>query len=244
MSNQYEELFEAEDMAMDSDGDDDDLFDEVYGDPYEEDDEADVAMADSPPAPAAASATTQSSSVAATATFATTSTTPSTVDAAATSNTGQMSGADSATEKRRAIQAIMRDGTLTELERRLRIQRLMDGSSSSEAQSAAAGRGGGIRSLVAGAGGLTSLLPGGGNTNGVAAGIGTSGQSGGTGEGDEEVVACVHYERKCNVVAPCCGGVFGCRVCHDEMSSACGPMDRFGIKEIVCKESNTRQSSA
>ena len=60
-----------------------------------------------------------------------------------------------------------------------------------------------------------------------------------------EAIACVHYERKCYVVAPCCGVPFGCRVCHDEMSgTACGPMDRFAIKEVICKECNTRQSSA
>lgn len=60
-------------------------------------------------------------------------------------------------------------------------------------------------------------------------------------------MACVHYERKCNVVAPCCGGVFGCRVCHDEMSGqsmGCGvAMDRFAIAEVVCKECGMRQGS-
>lgn len=56
-------------------------------------------------------------------------------------------------------------------------------------------------------------------------------------------VACVHYERKCDIVAPCCGRVFGCRVCHDEMSPNCGPMDRFAIEEVVCRVCNTRQGS-
>lgn len=27
---------------------------------------------------------------------------------------------------------------------------------------------------------------------------------------------CSHYDRKCTVVAPCCGAAFGCRICHDE----------------------------
>eukprot|EP01083_Nonionella_stella_P169783 576457_1 len=35
--------------------------------------------------------------------------------------------------------------------------------------------------------------------------------------GTSDVMACVHYEGRCNIVAPCCGGIFGCRACHDEM---------------------------
>lgn len=27
---------------------------------------------------------------------------------------------------------------------------------------------------------------------------------------------CTHYERNCTIIAPCCGGAFGCRICHDE----------------------------
>lgn len=27
---------------------------------------------------------------------------------------------------------------------------------------------------------------------------------------------CTHYERWCTMIAPCCGGAFGCRICHDE----------------------------
>lgn len=132
---------------------------------------------------------------------------------------------ENAAEKRKAIQAIMRDTTLTELERRLRIQKLMDGSAAATEQSKS-GKGGGINLLPTG---LENV-----NTTG-AEGASSGGESG-------EVIACVHYQRKCNVVAPCCGVPFGCRVCHDEMSTACGPMDRFAIKEIVCKECNTRQS--
>ena len=55
-------------------------------------------------------------------------------------------------------------------------------------------------------------------------------------------ISCVHYVRKCKIVAPCCGKIFGCRICHDEsMVTTCGPMDRFKIQEIICKECNTRQ---
>ena len=141
---------------------------------------------------------------------------------------------DKSTKKRRAIQSIMKDTTLTDLERRLRIQTLMDGSSNSNANASAqiSGSGGMVRSLLGSANGDSSSdVP-------MANAASSSEQ--------RAVVACVHYERKCNVIAPCCGVEFGCRVCHDDDtgSSACGPMDRFAVKEIVCKECNTRQPSA
>jgi len=148
------------------------------------------------------------------------------------------SNEDKAVEKRRAIQSILRDSTLTDLERRLRIQTLMDGSSNSNNAQASAPR--------AGSGGMVSSLLGsaaaGGDLASDAPMVNTTGSRT---ERREEVVSCVHYVRKCNVIAPCCSVEFGCRVCHDEMTShsACGPMDRFAVKEIVCKECNTRQSS-
>ena len=106
---------------------------------------------------------------------------------------------------------------------------------------------------------------------------------------------CDHYERNCSVVSPCCGLVFGCRICHDDapelpppflltgvqpdhgmaaapaggLASSAGAtlakprmthrsaslpadfgedethheIDRFLIKEVVCRECFTRQSS-
>merc|ERR1719223_75232 len=54
-------------------------------------------------------------------------------------------------------------------------------------------------------------------------------------------IPCVHYERKCIIIAPCCGKIYGCRVCHDELTNGShGQMDRFKIREIVCKECNVR----
>ncbi|ORZ05264.1 zinc-ribbon-domain-containing protein [Absidia repens] len=31
-------------------------------------------------------------------------------------------------------------------------------------------------------------------------------------------MGCPHYQRKCKLQAACCGGIFGCRFCHDEQS--------------------------
>jgi hypothetical protein len=62
---------------------------------------------------------------------------------------------------------------------------------------------------------------------------------------DQDSSTCAHYERNCSVVSPCCGRVFGCRVCHDEISpSSHPPMDRFMIREVVCNKCNTRQAAS
>lgn len=62
---------------------------------------------------------------------------------------------------------------------------------------------------------------------------------------DPSGVACVHYERNCQIVAPCCNQVFGCRICHDELSpNGHPPMNRFSIREVVCKHCHTRQPAS
>jgi hypothetical protein len=105
---------------------------------------------------------------------------------------------EAAVARRRAIQAIMRDTSLTEEQKRRQIQDLMSG-------------------------GRTFVAP-------PPAPV------------VEANAACVHYERNCNIVAPCCGQVFGCRICHDELSpSGHPPMNRFLVREVVCKNCNTRQ---
>ena len=158
-------------------------------------------------------------------------------EAAAAEAEAEAEAARRAAAKRRSIQAIMRDTTLTDLEKRLRVQQLMDGSLDASADD---------RSPSAAADSLTtsllSLRPDGGASP-TAGGGGDAPGNDSDDRGEETAAPCVHYDRKCNVVAPCCGRVFGCRVCHDDMSPACGPMDRFAIQWIVCKECNTRQPS-
>lgn len=111
---------------------------------------------------------------------------------------------DSALVRRRAIQAIVRDASLGEEEKRNRIQSLMSGNRTEVAPPQA------------------PVLP-----------------------EPAEPPSCVHYERNCNVVAPCCDRVFGCRVCHDELSpSHHSPLNRYDIREIVCKKCNTRQPTS
>jgi CHY zinc finger len=84
---------------------------------------------------------------------------------------------------------------------------------------------------------------------------------------------CTHYDRRCTMVAPCCGAAFGCRICHDDspilpplliqkramgryarsssmpMNTSMSPedthhnIDRFAVKEVICRECYTKQSS-
>jgi RING finger/CHY zinc finger protein 1 len=55
--------------------------------------------------------------------------------------------------------------------------------------------------------------------------------------------ACVHYERNCNTIAPCCQRIYGCRICHDELSEPNHPdMNRFMVREVVCKNCHTQQA--
>jgi hypothetical protein len=117
----------------------------------------------------------------------------------------QPSEADVALVRRRAIQDIMRDTTISADEKRFRIQGLMSNNRIEVAPPPS-----------------PVVLP------------------------DPEANAvCVHYERNCNIVAPCCNRVFGCRICHDELSpTGHPPMNRFLIREVVCKNCSTRQATS
>jgi len=107
---------------------------------------------------------------------------------------------DAAVARRRAIQGIMRDNTLSDQEKRMRIQNLMSGGRTEVAPPP------------------SPILPA---------------------QADSK---CTHYERNCNIVAPCCNRVVGCRICHDETSPPGHPaMNRFMVREVVCKLCGTRQ---
>ena len=111
---------------------------------------------------------------------------------------------DAAIARRRAIQQIMADKSLTDQEKRFRIQGLMSQNR------------------------LQVTPP---PAPAISAASDTNSNA-----------ACVHYERNCTIVAPCCQRVYGCRICHDELSPAGHPpMNRFALQEIICKNCNTRQ---
>jgi RING finger/CHY zinc finger protein 1 len=47
--------------------------------------------------------------------------------------------------------------------------------------------------------------------------------------------SCDHYDRNCSLISPCCGMVFGCRICHDECDNLCPPIFKKELDEIVSK---------
>ena len=49
----------------------------------------------------------------------------------------------------------------------------------------------------------------------------------------------IYPERKCRIIAFCCGELFCCRICHDENSDHL--IDRFKTTTIVCKVCETEQ---
>ena len=125
------------------------------------------------------------------------------VDRSTSTATAPVQEEDSAVARRRAIQGIMRDNTLSDQEKRMRIQNLMSGG----------------RTQVAPA--QSPIMP------------------------QQEDTKCNHYERNCNIIAPCCNRIVGCRICHDETSPpGHPPMNRFLVQEVVCKLCGTRQRAS
>lgn len=51
---------------------------------------------------------------------------------------------------------------------------------------------------------------------------------------------CPHYNRGCKFVAPCCGNVVNCRICHDEKYDD-HPIDRFKVTRIQCNQCALQQ---
>jgi len=50
---------------------------------------------------------------------------------------------------------------------------------------------------------------------------------------------CTHYDRKCNIVAPCCGMISGCRFCHDESEELPPRIDLPSCADNSCKSCTT-----
>ena len=81
----------------------------------------------------------------------------------------------------------------------------------------------------------------------------SEGEGEAAGEAEEKVdgeppMGCKHYNRGAKIVAPCCGGVFWCRLCHDveKDEGEADPrkqhkINRFAIAECVCAQCGLRQ---
>ncbi len=142
--------------------------------------------------------------------------------------------------KRRAIQKIRNDTSIDELTKRLKIQQLMDGSSSNRLTTTNSTTTTASTTISNAMSVDSTSSTGIGASVGVSVGIGVN--IGSFVANNVHVMKCVHYEeRKCNIVAPCCGQIYGCRVCHDEMVTDGHEVNRFQVTEVVCKECHTRQ---
>lgn len=164
-------------------------------------------------------------------------------------------------ERRASIKAIMQDPTIPPVEKRKSIQAMMDGRRNSKEP----------RTSLTDV--KNTLVSNGGNPKSVRDVAKAMEQS---------RPKCTHYERKCTIIAPCCGAAFGCRICHDEcpflppakygvQKASIRPLakskkgksrasslpsswtdmpkseqheiNRFEIREIICRECLTRQTS-
>ena len=170
--------------------------------------------------------------------------------------------------KRRQIQNIRNDSSLDELTKRIRIQQLMDGSNRLKNNQINNGNANNTNTSLSAS--STSTVTSGGAFSEVVRRNSTTGLVMATSTSSNEnnidiitgttntvtnsrypsnyvannvhVMKCVHYEdRKCNIISPCCSQIFGCRVCHDEMVTDGHEINRFLIREIVCKECHTKQ---
>jgi len=183
-------------------------------------------------------------------------------------------------ERRASIKAILADKSIPEVERRRSIQQLMDGRRSSL----------GSRSSTPPATDVDSgtgdyqldsaqqiiCVPCTDLTNDSTDGHIVPISNEQTKRAELTRPVCSHYDRKCTMIAPCCGAAFGCRICHDECPilppkisvqqarrryprSSSLPssftnmnstpedthhtIDRFAVREVICRECFTRQSS-
>lgn len=50
---------------------------------------------------------------------------------------------------------------------------------------------------------------------------------------------CRHYERKCSLVAPCCGKIYACRLCHDEENEHKMDRSEVSLAHLICPLSCT-----
>lgn len=113
---------------------------------------------------------------------------------------------DEERERRASIKAILSDDNITPMEKRRSIQHLMDGRRNS------------INSSLTGNHSSHSITssntPEGTLDQPALDSDQASNEQSRRAEGTRP--PCPHYDRKCTMIAPCCGAAFGCRICHDD----------------------------
>lgn len=194
-------------------------------------------------------------------------------------------------QRRASIKAILADTSISAVERRRSIQHLMDGRRSSIGASSTTSSAAGESNMYGYGNPADSNPYGYGDAEPQLASNNDYGyedpnicrpvSNENTKRAELTRPRCAHYQRNCSLVAPCCGAVFGCRICHDESpvlpplliakqaqqgggrrhprsSSMPGSftsmvpqlpeethhtIDRFAVKEVICRACYTKQSS-
>jgi len=170
-------------------------------------------------------------------------------------------------ERRASIKAILADDTLAPIEKRRSIQHLMDGRRSSMSVGSYTSSVQGVFDQSD----HDTVTSYGYDNNDYDPEYSIANEQ--TRDAELSRPPCEHYERNCTMIAPCCGAAFGCRICHDECPdlppkfSNAGryqrsasmptafttisennedtfhPIDRFAIREVICRLCFTRQSA-
>ena len=54
---------------------------------------------------------------------------------------------------------------------------------------------------------------------------------------------CIHYKRKCKIIAKCCNKEFSCRICHDEYFENIDnhKLNRYETEKVICLDCNQEQ---
>lgn len=58
---------------------------------------------------------------------------------------------------------------------------------------------------------------------------------------NQKKIQCSHYERKCELLSPCCSKWITCRFCHDENNLCDQTFERFKVSKIRCLECQEEQ---
>ena len=73
---------------------------------------------------------------------------------------------------------------------------------------------------------------------------------------EQQKPPCKHYKRNCSIISPCCGMVFGCRLCHDDCDNLSLPIfnkdhmvnndedEEFHIPQKIKLENGSKAHSA
>ncbi len=60
---------------------------------------------------------------------------------------------------------------------------------------------------------------------------------------EENRPPCTHYNRNCSMISPCCGIVFGCRVCHDELVNNIPFMNFIRQERLMVGNDNNKSTN-